>query len=307
MKNTSKYFLAIIFAAVLVMGAAQQGCNQQQGTTFNSTALTMSFVDQAPPAQVNPGVKVPIIVRVENGGGYDIVAGSAKFYLSGVGTNLKNVNEVLTNQNLLAKKTAQQGGGYEMITFAEQAEQAVQITNPFTFSIKADSCYNYATQAQATVCIGPGSGVCSITGEKIQSGSNTDGPIQVTSLTETLQGNQLFVSFKIENKGNGNVYFTDMDCDKLFGSDANEQLKQQLKKGFAEIAIETDPDMKCNLLSSDGSSITGINGMAQVGYKVTCTKTIGQETSSAPMKINLAYKYSTSASKSITLLPSYAP
>jgi len=306
MKSISTYFLVIIFAAVLVMGATQQGCNSTQGTTFNSTALTMSFVDQAPPTQVNPGVSVPIYVRVENAGGYDIATGSAKFYLSGVGTNLRNVNEVLTNQNLIAKKTAQQGGGYEIIKFAEQGEQTVSITNPFTFSITADSCYNYATSTQATVCIGPGSSVCSIAGEKIQAGSNTDGPIQVTSLTELLQGNQLFVSFKIENKGNGNVYFTDTDCDKLFGQDANEKLKQQMKKGFIEIAIETDPGLRCNLLSPDGSSITAVNGMAQVGYKVTCTKTIGSETASSPITINMVYKYSSSTSKSITLLPSYA-
>ena len=50
--NIITYFLAIIFAAVLVMGATQSGCNQQSSTTFNSTALTMAFVDKAPPAQV---------------------------------------------------------------------------------------------------------------------------------------------------------------------------------------------------------------------------------------------------------------
>ena len=299
-------FLIVSFLALLSLGATTPGCNNnKQATTFNTTALSLSFVDQAPPSTVNIGVPFQIYIRAENDGGYDIAPGTAKFYLTGIGNNLANVNTVLLNQVLLNKATDQQEAGFEIIKFAENTQPTIQINNPFNFTMRVDGCYNYATQTQATICIGQGDSTCPITGEKITTGSNSNAPVQITSLTEQTQGNKLYISFTISNKGNGDVYYSDMDCDKLFGQDSNERNKQLLKKNYVEVSVDpgTEQDLKCNLLNSEGGPSTSNSGMFPTGTKVTCSKIIGQETHSSPITINMAYKYVNGVSKSITILP----
>jgi len=308
MKNKiSLVFITIAFLALLSLGATQTGCNQPKDTTvFNATGLALSFVDNAPPSVINADSIFPIYLKAENYGGYDIDAGTARFYLTGIGNNLEGVQTNLINQNPLTKKTNQQEAGFEVLKFAEQARSSlIDMNNAFNFSMKADACYNYATHTEATVCIGQGDGMCPLTGNKIKTGSNTNAPIQITNMTEQVQGNKLYISFLIENKAGGEVYYSDTDCDKLYGTDQSARTREQLKKGFVEIYVDTgnEPDLKCSIQSPSGSTIEGTSGMAPVGRKVTCSKIVGMQTNAALLKINLAYKYITSVSKSITLYP----
>lgn len=305
-KTITSVFIVISFLALFILGAQQQGCNTKPETTaFNTTALSLSFVENAPQSQINLGTQFPIYVKAENQGGFDIDAGTAKFYLTGIGNNLQNIQTSLSNQNKITKKTNQQEAGFEIIKFAESASPAITITNPFNFSMKADACYNYATQTQATVCIGQGDSMCPISGNKIQTGSNTNAPIQITNMSEQVVGNRLYISFLIENRGIGEVYYSDLDCDKLYGQDLSAITKEKLKKNFVEIYIDvgSQQDLKCSLQSVFGSSIESTNGMAPVGRKVTCSKIAGIQTSSAPLTINLAYKYVNTISKSVTIYP----
>jgi hypothetical protein len=300
-------FIIIAFLALLSLGATQTGCNSKptDTTLFNTTGLALSFIDNAPPSTINSGTTFPIYVKAENYGGYDINTGTAKFYLTGIGNNIKSVQTNLINQNQITKKTAEQEAGFEIIKFAEQAESSLALNNPFNFSMKADACYNYATHTEATACIGQGDSMCPLSGNKIRTGSNSNAPIQITNMSEQTQGNKLYISFLIENKGSGDVYYSDLDCDKLYGLDQSARTKEQLKKGFVEIYIDTgnEPDLKCNIQSSSGSTTESTNGMAPVGRKVTCSKMIGIQTNAAPLKINLAYKYINSISKQIILYP----
>ncbi len=299
--------MTIAFLALLSLGATQTGCSQSKDTNvFNTTGLTLSFVDNAPPSIINSGTLFPIYLKAENYGGYDVAPGTARFYLTGIGNNLEGVQTNLINQNQLTKKTEQQEAGFEVLKFAEQATSSLaNMNNAFNFSMKADVCYNYATHTEATVCIGQGDGMCPLSGNKIRTGSNTNAPIQITNMSEQTQGNKLYISFLIENKGGGKVYYSDLDCDKLYGTDSSARTKEQLKEGFVEVYIDTgnEPDLKCSIQSLSGSTIEGTNGMAPVARKVTCSKIIGMQTNAAPLKINLAYKYIASVSKSITLFP----
>jgi hypothetical protein len=298
--------LALAFLALFSLGAQQQGCNQKdQGVKFNTTALSLSFVDQAPASIINLGVPFQIYLRAENQGEFDVAPGTAKFYLTGIGNNLRNVNPRLSNQVLLNKETGQQEAGFEIIKFAENAEPAIQISNPFNFTMRADACYSYATHTEATACIGKGDSACPITGEKITTGSNSNGPIQITSLTEQVEGNKIYIAFIITNKGEGDAYYSDMDCDKFFGQDSSERNRQILKKNYVEISVDpgTEQDLTCNLLNPTGGPSTTNSGMAPVGTKVTCSKIVGQETHSSPITINLVYKYLSGISKSITIFP----
>ena len=124
-------------------------------------------------------------------------------------------------------------------------------------------------------------------------------------MTEQVEGNKIYIAFIITNKGEGDAYYSDMDCDKFFGQDSSERNRQILKKNYVEISVDpgTEQDLTCNLLNPTGGPSTTNSGMAPVGTKVTCSKIVGQETHSSPITINLAYKYLSGISKSITIFP----
>ncbi len=300
MKFNFKFFIVLLLLVVLILASGQMGCEKKKKETiFNASALTMNFVEDAPPYELVTGLKYPIYVDIKNTGGYDIPEGAAHFYLSGIGDNLKNVETHLQNTNFLAKKTEMQEGGKERLSFATEAQPWKSLPSSFDLIIKLDSCYSYATITQTSICVGKG-GVCSIEGEKIKEGSNTNGPIQITSLTENITGNKLIVSFIIENKGLGEVYLPTTDCDKLQQEDVNERLK----KDQVEITIRAEEGFSCKLQEATApyAAIDSLEGAAHIG-KVTCQKILPDETHLSPFEIVTSYKYRETTTKGIRILP----
>ncbi len=286
--------IALILGLIFVGG--QQGCKKEQQVTFDTAALAMNFVADAPPSQLVTGEKYPIYVDVANNGGFDVSPGNAHFYLSGVGDNLQNVNLHVQNAQLLNKKTPLQEGGKERLTFATQATPPERnLPAAFNFTIKLDSCYKYATVVQFNICVGKGDGVCSISGEKIATGMNSAAPIQVTNLTEKVEGNKLYVTFKIENRGTGEVYLPSTDCTKLQEQNIDEKLKQNQ----VELAVNTEEGFSCTLQGG----AKGLTGTTEV-RQVTCEKLLSETQShSAPFEIALSYIYRESLTKQLTILP----
>ena len=238
---------------------------------------------------------------IKNNGGYDIDVARANFYLTGIGENLNGVETFLRNTAKLDKKTVQQIGGSERLKFAESADPAVQLQNPFSFNIQLDSCYDYATIIESSICVGESSGVCSIEDDKITGESNTVAPVQVTSLTEKIEGNKLYVYFTIANQGTGKVYLNDADCEKL----QNDDLDEKTKENMVGIAIRTEQGFSCKLqgTSEPYATIDALEGAAKVG-RITCVKTLEiEETHLSPIEIILTYKYRESLIKSLKILP----
>ncbi|MEM4641421.1 MAG: hypothetical protein QXW65_02805 [Candidatus Pacearchaeota archaeon] len=302
MKKTNFFLVVLIFLILLATIGAAPGCGQKK-IIFNTTALQVSFVQDAPPKEVNYGVAFPIYAEVKNLGGYDLAPGAASFYLSGIGENLIGVEKKLSNTGFLSKKTPIQQGGSEVLNFATAAQVARQLPSAFNLTIKLTSCYNYATITQTTICVGkkdcPG---VALAGNKIITGSNTAAPIQVTELTEQVQGNKLYVFFKIQNKGAGEVYLQDADCDRIELQDVNEQLK----KNKVNIAIRAEQGFTCNLQTAQApyTSTKSLEGVAYVEYQVVCEKTLTEaDLHAAPIEILLSYKYRESITKSLTILP----
>jgi len=291
-QNKLNIFIVLALALILIFASGQTGCKRQEGITFNTSALVINFVENAPPSELVTNEKYPIYIDANNYGGQDIAQGQARFYLSGVGENLRNVNLKIQNSNFLEKKTTLVNGGFERLIFATDAEPWKTLPASFDFIIKADSCYNYANIMQTSVCIGKGSGICSISGEKITAESNSAGPIQITSLTEEIRGNTLYVTFLIENKGSGEVYLPSSDCDKLQEGEINEKLKQNQ----VEVVVRTEEGFTCTLSN-------GLIGETAVGT-VTCQKTISEsESHITPFEVVVSYIYKESITKALTILP----
>lgn len=301
MKKIYNIISIIAIIALLVLVSGQVGCQKEVKTVFNTTALSAVFVDNAPPQQLVTGQKYPFYVDIKNVGGQDIAAGLAHFYLSGVGDNLQDINLQVQNANFLAKKTNVQEGGGERIVFATQAMPWKTLPAAFNLTLNLDYCYRYATVTQVSSCIGPGNTICNLTSEKITSTSNTAAPVQVTSFTEQIQGNKLYMTFLIENKGTGQVFMSDADCNKIETQDINEKLKQNK----LEINVRAEEGVACDLASMQPpyGPLTGLTGMTSVG-QVTCQKTLtGTETHIAPVEIDMVYIYRESSIKKLTILP----
>jgi len=289
-----KEIFALVFIALLLTGV--NGCSTQNEKEVSTVGLTMTFVENAPPASVTVNKDFPIYVDIKNAGGAYVNKGAAKFYLSGIGYNLEGISTPLTNSNYLEKES----DFAESLVFARNAKWTFELQNIFILPLLLTSCYDYGTVAQSNVCVSASneSKICSVTGEK--SVKNTIAPIQISALKEEVSGNKLTVSFDIENKGTGQVYIADSDCDKLQQSDINEALKQKR----VLIAIKTEPGFNCNLESETApyGPIKGLSGTTSIG-SVECEKQIEGEDHLTPFTVILQYKYRDSISKSLSVLP----
>ncbi len=298
MKQVFNVFIILLLVVALIFVSGQTGCEQEE-QEIDSSGLAMNFVADAPPSEINYGQSFPIYVDIKNNGGYDIEVARAEFYLTGVGENLANVETFLTNSVKLTKKTVAVEGGSERLKFADAANPNVELQNPYSFSMQLDSCYDYTTITETSICVGETTSVCSIEGDKI-SDSNTAGPIQVTSLTEKIEGNKLYIDFIISNSGTGKVYLPTADCNKLQEDDLNEKQKENM----VELVVRTEAGFTCSIQQSSDpyATINTLEGAARVG-KVTCIKTIDGETHSSAIEIILTYKYRENIVKELTILP----
>ncbi|MEM2956208.1 MAG: hypothetical protein QW041_01355 [Candidatus Pacearchaeota archaeon] len=284
------YLISIILLLIVLSGI--NGCPQQQ-PKISTTGLKMSFVKDAPPVSVITGTEFPIYVDVLNAGGEFVNKGSAKFYLSNLGPNFENVKSSLINEKTLGKESVFP----ERLVFAEKAKFTFPLQDMLVVPLVLTGCYDYSGRAQASVCITGSneSKVCKIDGEKII--SNTAGPIQITSVTESISRNKLILIFEVANKGNGQVYLADADCDKLEARDITESQKQ----GKLNIKITTKDNFKCKLQSSSGQ-VDGLEGIAPLG-KIICEKDISKEDYLSVFIIETRYKYRDSIIQNINIMP----
>jgi len=304
MKRTIIFCTLILFA-IMLLGV--DGC-QTEEVKANVQGVTMNFVENAPPASVNVNQEFPIYVDILNKGGSYINPGESKFYLGGIGYDLKNVAPSMTNANFLQPESTFP----ERIVFASNAKYTTALENPFLLPLVLTSCYNYGTVAQMDICVSNtnASAICSISGEKITSISNSAGPVQLMSVTENLEGNKLQVTILIENKGvsaigASDIYVPNTDCDKL------NIFSEQQKKNKLKVIINTgkETDWKCKLQSANppfsaipGGSLEGVIPLEPVG-KIVCEKTIKEETHMMPLKVSLQYRYVEFITKTIRIMP----
>jgi hypothetical protein len=272
------------------------GCAPKQETP-KFYGLKFDFVTNAPPNQVSIGQKFPIIVNVENVGGYDVYPGRAVFYLRGIGTNLNDYSSRLENNVVLSKKDTIPGT--QKLIFAQNAYSSLSLQNPLTIDMVLTSCYEYSTITEAEICVAKQSGVCKIEGNKITEKSNTVAPIKITSLTERVEGNKLKITFTIQNVGKGRVFIDNANCDGII----QNQPQEMIKENYAKIQInDNGVGFQCKLLGPELASITGLNGYTQIGL-VECEKTLTDENFQSLMKIYLTYKYIEEVKKPLTIYP----
>ena len=302
-------YLTLGMLALLVLGIA--GCPTTTTTAVGTQGIEMSFVENAPPVSVNVNQDFPIYVDILNKGGSYINPGAATFYFSGVGYDLKNVERAVRNTQLLSKESTVP----ERLYFAKNARWTTALQNAFSLPLILTSCYNYGTVAQVDVCVSNknSSTICSISGEKVGSGSNSAAPLQITSVTESLTGNKLQLTLLVENKGiskvaTSHVYLADADCDKLLQAEGNFEELQKENKVKVSIRAGSEPGWTCKLQSSSSpfvptSALDGAITLEPVG-KIVCEKLVtSEETHVMPLTVSLLYRYVDYITQTIRINP----
>ena len=288
-----KKIIVAIFAVFAFLLLGINGCNQE--VAEKSDGLIISFVDMAPPSTIMTSQTFSVYVDAENKGDANIDEGGAKFYLKGVGENIKDIQTKISNSIFLEK-----GRGTERLVFAAKAKSPLELKDSYIFPLVLVSCYNYGTFTQIPVCVAKNeSAVCDIKGEKVTSTSNSIAPIKITSLTENIVGNKIIVEFVVENKGAGesagNVYLKNADCDILQDETHDEYINELLKEGKVDIDIKTEEGFTCSP-HEELSLKAGGKG------KVICEKILGKDDHTSLFTIAMNYKYIDSISKVITLM-----
>ncbi|HHI04052.1 MAG TPA: hypothetical protein ENL45_00725, partial [Candidatus Woesearchaeota archaeon] len=292
MKN---YVNIILILSLLVFAF---GCNQETPISKESpfiggtTGLLISYDEGAPPAEVYDGgdFDFEIVVKLKNDGEQSVSKDKVEVSLSGIDPKefglsdsdfVKHPDEDLEGTYKDSEGNKIEGTTTYVVFSGLNHRESLTGNTPYT--IRADVCYNYATNVNSMLCIKKGQtdkerDICKINEEKAV--FNSGGPVQVTSFKEMPKGKNKFnFQFKIEPKGNGGIYKKDSNCEY---TRANEN----------KVFVSVDTGM-------DGLSCTGLDGTTS-GYvtlyggerMITCTQETETNTDfEKPVNIKLEYDY----------------
>jgi len=168
------------------------------------------------------------------------------------------------------------------------------------FTIRADICYDYETDATALLCIKDDvleniqdTSICSLTGEK--NPQNSGGPIHVTSVVENpMAENKIQVNFKIEHVGIGEFFGRPTGSVE---SEICDFSTRNFNKYYVDVEVSPLQDsglaVTCSRFSGSNSGrIKLYQGAATtISCTIERTRTSAGRVFQEPLNINLKYRY----------------
>jgi hypothetical protein len=167
------------------------------------------------------------------------------------------------------------------------------------FTIRADICYDYQTDATALLCIKDDvleniqdTSICSLTGEK--NPQNSGGPLQITSVMENpMAENKIQVNFKIEHVGIGEFFGRPADGE----SEICDFSQRNFNKYYVDVEVVPLQDSGLTVTCSRFSGSNSGRLKLYQGAPTTVSCTIERTRTSAgrvfqePLNIKLTYRY----------------
>jgi len=301
-----KILLIMFFASLLILS----GCTEDDdGSDILTTAfyggiegVSIEFKEITPPDQFDQGEEIPVVVLLKNKGEYDIVTGNAEAKIYGINTEVFNIPSTYkkTTGILRGKGEFNIDGGEQEISFGN-LKYNEEVINSRDFTIRARACYPYQTKTEVPICVKTsrseeaGEGICSTEGEKVEEGSVSSGPIQVTSVKETLRGsNQVRFDITVENKATGNVYAQDSTCEEL-----EDDISRLNKEDKILLEVTNPNNVLCSFRTGEESSIGTIE--LDNGKKIVSCTFEADDTYEDDLRLTLSYVYTDTTSKQITI------
>jgi hypothetical protein len=288
------------------------GCTtgKTPGTTIENpfiggtTGVLVSFSPDAPPSQVYAGGDFPfsVLVKLKNDGEYKVPKEKISVTLTGINAEEFDRTEgdfyKLSPEDLEAKRK-EDGKNVEsnpvIIEFIDLNRREDTFGN--TYTIRADVCYNYMTQAVSKICVRENNldtkdGVCKVTESKTL--YNSGGPIQISDFKEESQArDKVGFSFTISHKGNGQIYQQDTMCAK--GIDNKRSFQDKV---WVEVKSGVE-GLKCSGLR-DGTDFAGYTTLYDKTKVITCTQTVDTRSDyEKPIEIKVIYDYEDNAETTV--------
>jgi len=241
-----------ILLSLLALVVIAAGCDTDSGTVgpssgsfFGGTsALKMSFVENAPPDQILDGgaEEFETLVTIENIGESEIREGKLILKLVGIfptefGTTKDDLTytygDLDTENGLTQVRKDPDGnridGEFAQITFPTSGKMKFGkslVGNQEEFVLRVDACYEYLTVALSQMCIledfikRTSSSVCDPSTS--QPVANSAAPIHVTSVTQSVSGaDTIILRFDVKAVGAGQIFLSDITSDPACSSDYN--------------------------------------------------------------------------------------
>ena len=318
MKKTL-FAILMIFSLFILSGCNDSNSNVGPSTTpfvGGSNALSLSFMDGAPPAEVfdNGDYAFGISIKMENLGEDDVETQDGYLEITGIDAQEFGLN----GQSDLRIDFPSELKGVK-----KNSEGTITVSNPvtaefgelnyegdsrgnFNYKIRATACYNYETEATTLACLKRDmltnintKEVCDLNGDKPV--YNSGGPIQITKVTQTPVGSEkIQLTFEISHVGEADDRFYKLD------TDCNDRATNQDKDlvYFEVLSTEGDSlgDAQCTGLRKGSQDSEGyielFNGAPRT---VVCTFDTSNVEGIFEKKVNakISYRYSQFIEKNI--------
>ncbi len=293
MKNYVNIIL-ILSLLIFVSGCGEKITPSKESPFIGgTTGLLISYDDGAPPAEVYDGgdFDFEVVVKLKNDGEQSVSKDKVEVSLSGIDPRefglsdsdfVKHSDEDLEGTYKDSEGNKIEGTTTYVVFSGLNHRESLTGNTPYT--IRADVCYNYATDVNSMLCIKKGQidkegDICKINEEKAV--FNSGGPVQVTTFKETPKGKNKFnFQFTIEPKGNGGIYKKGSNCEE---TRTNEN----------RIFVSVDTGMSgLNCVGLDGDATSGYITLYSGKRTITCTQETETNTDfEKPVNIKLEYDY----------------
>ena len=227
MKKRLVLFISLVFLLAGCTGLSK-GTDQSSDSAFvgGTKALSLAFAGDEPPAKVldDNQEEFFITLLLKNEGEFTIPKGRILASLSGISKeafslNSLNVKSDFDLERVRKDRDLLSAGGIEELSFG-MAKYKSDLPADFDTDIRANVCYDYETQAVASICLKKNplergdEDSCLVDNQAVKV-ENSGAPVQVVGFRQRpTSGSKILVSFDVSNKGIGKAYspstFTDV-------------------------------------------------------------------------------------------------
>lgn len=280
--------IILIISLLFSFGCVKQDTSRGMGTS--KYGIAVDFEEDSPPASFPPGYEAPVELRVVNTGKMELGSGEIKARLKGVAaTDLFSPDpskmDTVNDEPLLVSELDPTYVRIDLgsITYPEEMLEA-----EYPADIMAEICFPYLTKVQANN-FWITDKLSDLKKGSITSKDNSEAPVQVSELEESLVGDTLLFSFVVKNAGKGTV------VDSCFPEEKEDE--------EVKIMIKQPRDIRCEEIDGSSGSVKLINGRRKINCEIEGLKSIIQNVGghSTPLTMDLEYNYDLDVLKKVKI------
>ena len=303
-----------VFLVVCVLAFFFAGCNNGGTPTGKSpfvggiVGLEMKFVEGEPPAEVYDNSTTPfqVNVRIENKGEFLAAKENVKISISGIDPK-EFYNPIMVmnpdqdiDASYLDSSGKQVAGGIVYVVFPGFNFSGI-VAGRESRTIRVESCYQYETSGQASVCIrkdpqATSETVCNVNEAKPTYSSGS--PVQIENVQEEAAGSDsIRFSFDVVHQGTGAITVLGSGCSNKVSD--KDRLWVEVNLG------EYTPQISCSGITG-GTANTGyarLDSMGRVNVRCKVVTTEAASDFEKTVSIKAAFEYKEHVDQILTIKP----